>query len=109
MADWYEFIQKKTQIQAHDQSIKMRTQKKCGLRVNITYTFSASGTMAPILISVLGLTERYLPKETISPIKTKDICVGEVGLNVGSQQYGIIIFMISENAMYKKRYQIYRD
>ena len=34
-----------------------------GLRVKLTYTFSAAGTMAPIFISVLGLTERELPED----------------------------------------------
>ena len=36
----------------HDSSKAM-----CGMRVKLTYTFSAAGTMAPIFISVLGLNE----------------------------------------------------
>ena len=80
----------------------------CGFRVNITYTFSSSVTMAPIFISVLGLTERELPKETIVLIKIKGLCVGGGWVKVGAQQYGIIIFMYGENSMDKKIYQIYR-
>ena len=34
-----------------------------GLRVKLTYTFSAVGTMAPIFISVLGFMERALPED----------------------------------------------
>ena len=51
----------------------------CGLRVKITYTFSDTVTMAPIFISVLGLTERELPKDTIVLIKIKGLCVGGGG------------------------------
>ena len=65
--------------------------------------------MAPIFISVLGLTERYMPKDPIVVIKIKFICVGGGGVNVGSQQYCIIILMRGENAMERKIYQIYRD
>ena len=81
----------------------------CGLRVKITYTFSADGTMAPIFIPVLGITEREMPRYTIILIKIKGLCVGGKGVSMGAQQYGIIIFICSENAMDKKRYQIYRD
>ena len=39
----------------------------------------------------------------------KGLCVGVGGVNVGEQQYGIIIFMRGENAMDKKGYKFYRD
>ena len=65
--------------------------------------------MATIFISVLGITESEIPKEPIVLIKTKALCVGGGGLNMGAQQSGIIIFMHGENAMDKKRYQIYRE
>ena len=81
----------------------------CGLGVKITYTFSAAGTMAPIFISVLGITERDLPKEPIFLIKIKGLCVGGGGVNLGAQQYGIIIFIRGKNAMDKKIYKIYLD
>ena len=54
----------------------------CGLRVKVTYTFSAAGTMATIFISVIGLTERDLPKDPILLIKIKGLCVGGGGVNV---------------------------
>ena len=85
------------------------TKNMCGLRVKITYTFLSAGTMDPIFISVLGLTERELQKGPIVTIKIKFLCVGGGGVNVGAQQCSIIIFMCVENAMDRKRYQIYRD
>ena len=81
----------------------------CGLRVKITYTFSVSGTMAPVFISVLRLTERELPKEPIVLINIKGLCIGGRVVNVGEQQYVIFIFMRGDNKMDKKIYQIYRD
>ena len=69
----------------------------CWLRVKITYTFSAAGNMATIFILVLGINARDIPKDTIFLIKIKGIYVGGGGVNVGAQQYGIIIFMRGEN------------
>ena len=34
-----------------------------GMRVKLTYTFSAAGVIAPIFITVTGLSERELPKD----------------------------------------------
>ena len=47
----------------------------CGLRVKITYTFSAAGTMAPIFISVLGLNDRELPNDDCISMKIEGLCV----------------------------------
>ena len=81
----------------------------CGLRVKITYTFSAAGNMAPIFILVLGINARDIPKDTIFLIKIKGIYVGGGGANVGAQHYVMIKFTPGENAMDNIRYKIYRD
>ena len=52
------------------------TSNMCGLRVQITYTFSDSITMAPIFISALGLTEIDIPEEPIFLIKIRGPFVG---------------------------------
>ena len=63
----------------------------CGLRVKITFTFSGAGTMAPIFISVLGLTERELPEEQCISLIIPGLCVGGGGVSVGDNMRGILI------------------
>ena len=65
----------------------------CGLRVKITYTFSAAGTMAPIFIYVLGLNDHTLPNDDCISMKIKGLCVGGGGINVSSKQCGTLLFM----------------
>ena len=80
----------------------------CGFRVKITYNFSADDTMDTMNILFLGITELKLTKETVLLIKIKGMCFGGEGMNLGSQHYGVIMFIRGENKIDKKRYQIYR-
>ena len=48
----------------------------CGMRVKLTYTFSTTGTTAPIFLSILGSTERELPQYSCIFLKIKGSCVG---------------------------------
>ena len=88
----------------HDSSKAM-----CGMRVKLTYTFSAAGTMAPIFVSVLGLNERELPQDHIVSLEIEGLCVGGGGVTLGNKQKGYVIFMRGEKGMDKKRYEMYRD
>ena len=47
-----------------------------GMRVKLTYIFSAAGTMAPIFISVMGLNERELLQEKMIAMQIEGLCVG---------------------------------
>ena len=80
----------------------------CGLRVKITYTFSAAGTMAPIFISVLGLNDRELPNDDCISMKIEGLCVGGGGINVGSKQCGTLLFMKGKGCD-RARYEIYKE
>ena len=48
----------------------------CGLRIQLTNTSSAVGTIVPIFISVLGLNDHELPNEYFIKKKIKWLCVG---------------------------------
>ena len=80
----------------------------CGLRVTLTYTFTGIRTIAPILISMLGLNKRELPQNHCISIDIPGLCVGTGGVTVGNNQRGIL-FMIGESGIDKNRYRIYRD
>ena len=81
----------------------------CGMRVKLTYTFSAAGTMAPFFITVCGLSEREMPTDSCIVLKIQGLCVGGSGVSVGPQQYGYLCFMRGDGKMDKNRYKNYRD
>ena len=60
------------------------------LRLKFTYAFSAAGTMAPIFISVLGLTERELPEDVQIALKIEGLSVVDGGVTVGIIQCGFL-------------------
>ena len=43
----------------------------CGMRVKLTYTFSTTGTTAPIFLSILGSTEREFSQDSCISFKVK--------------------------------------
>lgn len=51
----------------------------CGIRVKPIYTFPAVWTIAPIFLSVLGLTDRKLPMAQCIFIKIRGLCIGGGG------------------------------
>ena len=82
----------------------------CGLRVKLTYTFSATGVSVPVFVSAVGLTPREMPSCQCITLQLKGLCIGGDGINVGAEQQGTILFM--RNDVEKgdvKRYKIYRD
>jgi hypothetical protein len=86
-----------------------------GLRVKITCAFSAAGTVADLFVSVCGLTEAELPKETcpegILKIKIEGLCVGGAGVAVGTKGHGWLVFVRtdSDKKADQKRHTCYRD
>ena len=80
-----------------------------GMRVKLTYTFSAAGTVAPVFITVQGLTERELPHHHCLCMNIQGLCVGGGGVTLGKQQTGVLMFMRGDKGMDIERYKAYRD
>ena len=81
----------------------------CGMRVKLTYTFFGAGVMAPIIINVLGLNERKLPKGQCVSLKIPGLCVGGGGgVAVGSKGFGILMIIRGEQGIDKHQYEINR-
>jgi hypothetical protein len=86
-----------------------------GLRVKITYTFSAAGMVADLFVSICDLTKVELPKDTcpegILKIKIEGLCVGGAGVTVGSKGHGWLVFVRtdSDKKADQKRYSCYRN
>ena len=79
------------------------------MKVKLTYTFSAAGTMAPFFITVCGLSEREMPEDSCIFMKIKGLCIGGSGVSVGAQQHGYLLLMRGDGQMDKDRYRYYRD
>lgn len=50
-----------------------------GMRVKLTFTFSALGTCLPIVATVAGLTEQEMPDTDFKVVKIPDLCIGGGG------------------------------
>ena len=80
-----------------------------GMRVKLTYTFSAAGTNAPIFVTVTGLTEREMPKDDCIQVMIPGLSVGGGGVTLGNNVMGALLFMRGTEGMEAARYRIYRD
>ena len=80
-----------------------------GMRVKLIFTFSVIGTCAPIFISVCGLTQKELPKETCIILQVEDLCIGGGGVSIGNKEKGYVMFMRNDADADKYRYKYYRD
>ena len=85
-----------------------------GLRVKLTFTFSALGACAPLFVSITGLSERELPSSPCIILKIEGLCIGGGGVNVGCKDTGYIFLMRStggknDESVDKQRYKYYRD
>ena len=69
---------------SHSTYVLDNTNSMKGMRVKLTFTFSALGTCAPLFVSVTGLNERELPHEKCLILKIEGMCVGGGGVAVGS-------------------------
>ncbi|CAB9513643.1 hypothetical protein SEMRO_603_G174050.1 [Seminavis robusta] len=68
-----------------------------GIRVKMTALMSAAGIFGPLCVSVLGLNERELPKDSCESgaviIKVRGLSIGGGGVTVGSNQCGYIMLV----------------
>ena len=78
-----------------------------GMKVKITFIFSAIGTCAPIFISVYGLTPKEFPKEVCTILQVECLCIGGEGVSIRNKQKGYIMFMRNdaEDKLLLSRYQ----
>ncbi len=84
-----------------------------GMRVKLTFTLSAIGGMAPLLITVPYLTEHELIKaDGFLPLKIKGLCIGGGGLDPHNEGFGYLLFTRRSNPQNNidvKRTKYYRQ
>ncbi len=81
-----------------------------GMRVKLTFTFSAMGTCFPLVCTVSGLTEREMPMgEEFIHVTVPGLCIGGGGVNINNQEVGHLIFMRNTEGAKKKRFRWYQQ
>ena len=78
-----------------------------GLRVKMTFTFSAVGTSAPIFITAYGLNEREMPHDKSIIVPLKGLCIGGGGVNMSGTTIGHVLFMRKQENADSIRYTHY--
>ena len=80
-----------------------------GLRVKVTFTFSAAGMTAPLFITVSGVSEDEMPDEEFLHIQVPGLAVGGTGVTVGNKTMGHVFFMRKGKGADEERVKYYQD
>jgi hypothetical protein len=79
-----------------------------GMRVRLTWTFSACGRCAPLFVTVCGLSESELPgDDDLLVVKMPGLCIGGGGVG-GSKEIGYIAFSRRTQGCEQKRFEYYQ-
>ena len=65
-----------------------------GMRVKLTFYFTALGVSAPMFITVTGLDESKMPLDTSLLVKVKGLSIDGVGVNMENGSIGYLLFML---------------
>ena len=57
-----------------------------GLRVKLTFTFTAMGNCFPLIVTVAGRTEIEMPGKDFVHVEIPGLCIGGGGVSVNSNQ-----------------------
>lgn len=69
-----------------------------GMRVKLTFTFSAAGMCAPLFVTVSGIPEEEMPNKPFVHMKVPGLCIGGGGVTLGNKEEGHVFFMRKEEA-----------
>ncbi|KAL7498904.1 hypothetical protein ACHAWT_008594 [Skeletonema menzelii] len=79
-----------------------------GMRVKLTFTFSAAGMCAPLFVTVSGLSEEEMPNKPFLHMKVPGLCIGGGGVTVGNECEGHVFFMRKMEGADRTRYEYYQ-
>ncbi len=80
-----------------------------GMRVKLTFTFSAAGMCAPLFVTVSGLSEEEMPNKPFLHMKVPGLCIGGGGTTVNNPGMGHVFFMRRKEGADKVRYKHYQE
>ena len=80
-----------------------------GMRVKLTFTFSAIGTCFPLVATVAGLKEREMPGKEFVHVKIPGFCIGGGGVNINNKEVGHLLLMRDSAGAEKQRFKWYQE
>ena len=81
-----------------------------GMRVKLTFTFTAMGNCFPLVVTVTGLTEWEMNGKDFVHIEIPGLCIGGGGVSVdSSEQCGHLFLMRNTEGAEKARFKYYHE
>jgi hypothetical protein len=81
-----------------------------GMRVKLTFTFTAMGNCFPLVVTVTGLTEQELSGQDFVHVEIPGLCIGGGGVSVDSnKQCGHLFLMCNTEGAEKARFKYYQE
>ena len=79
-----------------------------GMRVCMTFAFSAVGTCMPVVVCVSGLSENELPGTDFLVLEVPGLCIGG-GSNVDNKNLGYVLFMRNTEGAKQEKFKWYQS
>jgi hypothetical protein len=81
-----------------------------GMRVKLTFTFTAMGYCFSLAVTVAGLTEKEMPGKDFVHVQIPGLCIGGGGVSVDSnQQFGHLFLMRNTEGAKKSQFRYYQE
>ncbi len=81
-----------------------------GMRVNLTFTFTAMGNCFPLVVTVTGLTEWEMSGKDFFHVEIPGLCIGGGGVSINSsKQCGHLFLMRNTEGAEKARFKYYQE
>ena len=81
-----------------------------GMRVKLTFTFTAMGNCFPLVVTVTGLTEWEMNGKDFVHVEIPGLCIGGGGVSVdSSEQCGHLFLMRNTEGAEKARFKYYQE
>jgi hypothetical protein len=79
-----------------------------GMRVKLTFTFTAMGNCFPLVVTVMGLIKKEMPRKDFVHVEIPGLCIGGGGVSIdSSQQVGHLFLMRNTEGAKKARFRYY--
>ena len=81
-----------------------------GMRVKLTFTFTAMGNCFPLVVTVMGLTKSKMSGKDFVHVEIPGLCIGGGGMSIdSSEQCGHLFLMRNTEGAEKARFKYYQE
>jgi hypothetical protein len=81
-----------------------------GMHVKLTFTFTTMGNCFPLVVTVMGLTKKEMPRKDFVHMEIPGLCISGGGVSVNSsQQVGHLFLMGNMEGAEKAQFRYYQE